>query len=102
MIAIGNRHGPLAGMQHVLYGTPRPNVSDRLDAVGYDDWTLSFRYSENIALGYGSAATVVAGWIASPPHRSILLDPRVSETGVAVRVDAAGRHYFTQDFGRLV
>jgi uncharacterized protein YkwD len=102
MMEITARFGPLAAMQHHLYGTTRPAISDRLDAVGYDDWTRLFRYGENIALGYATAERVVAAWMASPAHRANILDSGFSETGVSVLADAAGQLYFTQDYGRLV
>ena len=101
MVAISNRYGAWAGMQHQLLGTPRPEISDRLDAVGYDTWTRDFRYGENIAYGYTTAEAVVAAWIASPSHRENILSTVFTETGVGIRVDAAGRQFFTQDFGYL-
>jgi uncharacterized protein YkwD len=101
MIHIINRYGVLAGMQHQLFGTLRPAISDRLDAVGYDTWTRLQRYGENIAFGYATPATAVQAWIASPSHRANILDPGFTETGVSIRIDAAGQRSFTQDFGRL-
>jgi uncharacterized protein YkwD len=101
MMEITGRFGPLAAIQHQLHGTTRPQISDRLDAVGYDDWTRVFRYGENIALGYATAERVVAAWISSPAHRANILDPGFTETGVSVRADALGQLFFTQDFGRL-
>jgi uncharacterized protein YkwD len=101
MIAIGDLYGPWTAMQHQLFGTARPHISDRLDAVGYDEWTRALRYSENIAYGFTTAADVVGVWMASAPHRANILSPAYTETGVSVRTDAAGRHYFTQDFGFL-
>ena len=102
MVAIGNQYGPLAGLQHLLYGSPRPRLDDRLDAVGYDNWTRLLRYGENIALGFTSAADVVAAWISSPSHRQNILNPRYTQTGVSIRTDAWGNHFFTQEFGVLI
>jgi len=99
MVTISNLYGPYTGMQHVLYGTPRPEPTDRLDAVGYDNWTRSFAYGENIAFGYASAAAVMAAWMASPEHRANILNPTFTEIGVSVAMDAAGRLFFTQEFG---
>ncbi|HVL12120.1 MAG TPA: CAP domain-containing protein [Gemmata sp.] len=102
MMAVSNTSGPWAAMQHHLFGTTRPLISDRLDAVGYDTWTRFFRYGENIAFGYATAAQVVEAWISSPAHRASILNPAFTETGVSIRVDALGQRSFTQDFGRSV
>jgi uncharacterized protein YkwD len=99
MRTIGGRYGAWNAMQHQLYGTTRPLISDRLDAVGYDEWTRVLRYSENIAYGYTTAADVVAVWMGSAPHRANILNAAYTETGVSARPDAVGRYYFTQDFG---
>lgn len=36
---------------------------------------------EIIAMGYNTAADVVQGWLDSPPHKAIMLDPRYTEIG---------------------
>lgn len=100
MVAIGNVYGSGQGMQHTLYGTPRPEVSDRLDSGGYDTWTHSYAYGENIAYGYAGAADVMQGWMNSAGHRANILSTNFSEIGVCVMADASGRLYFTQNFGR--
>jgi len=101
MAGISNAYGPWRGMQHTLFGTTRPLITDRLDSVGYDDWSRSFAYGENIAFGYNNAQDVVTGWINSPEHRANILNASYTDTGVSVRSDAAGRLFFTQDFGHL-
>ena len=63
-VAVFAVSGALAAMQHQLVGTTRPAISDRLDAVGYDNWRRIFRYGENIALGYATAETAVAAWVS--------------------------------------
>jgi uncharacterized protein YkwD len=99
MAVIGGAYGPWTGMQHELFGTTRPEVTDRLDAAGYDTWTRSYAWGENIAFGYNTAATVVNAWINSPEHRANILNGNFTETGVSVRVDSQGILYFTQVFG---
>lgn len=101
MVNISNGYGPNTGMQHILLGTPRPQVSDRLDAVGYDNWTSSFTWGENIAYGYASAQAVMTGWMNSQGHRDNILNPNFTEIGVSVVADASGRLFFTQDFGHM-
>jgi uncharacterized protein YkwD len=99
MAAIGSVYGPGAGMQHTLFGTTRPEVGDRLDAAGYDNWTSSFAWGENIAYGYTTAAAVVNAWMNSSGHRANILSGSFTEIGVSVRVAADGTLYFTQNFG---
>jgi uncharacterized protein YkwD len=99
MVRICSLYGPYAAHQHALYGTARPQVSDRFDAVGYDSWNTSFALGENIAYGYSTAADVVRAWMNSPGHRANILSPNFREIGVAVGVDAFGRLFFTQNFG---
>lgn len=101
MVSISNSYGPWSGMQHTLAGTGQPEIGDRLDAAGYDQWTQAYAYGENIAFGYTTAADVVRGWINSPAHRENILNPTFTETGVSIRTDNTGRLFFTQDFGHL-
>ncbi len=79
--------------------------SDRAAAAGYSPCIIA----ENLAYqsrsdGYPVAAPLVEafmkGWQASPGHRKNLLDPDVTQTGVGVARDAAGRYYAVQLFGR--
>ena len=88
-----------AAMRHTLYGTARPEISNRLDLAGYDTWTQSFGYGENIAYGFTSAASVMSAWMGSAGHRANILRAGFTEIGVSVRADAFGRLFFTQVFG---
>jgi uncharacterized protein YkwD len=71
---------------------------------GYDYCIVS----ENLAYEYNSrgftadalARAFVEGWKASPGHRRNLLDPDVTETGVAVARSEKGYYYAVQMFGR--
>jgi uncharacterized protein YkwD len=65
--------------------------------------------SENIAFEYSSegfttadlAARFVEGWKKSPGHRKNMLDPDVTETGVAVaHSEKSGKYYAVAMFGR--
>ncbi len=42
---------------------------------------------ENIASGYRTIEQTVQSWMNSPPHRAIMLSPRFSKYGIAVRTD---------------
>ena len=51
-------------------------------------WTVG----ENLAMFGGArpdAASIVAAWMASPPHRAILLSKRFSDAGLAILYDQA-------------
>jgi uncharacterized protein YkwD len=51
---------------------------ERATTAGYP-WIL---VGENVATGFTSPSTVVSGWMASPPHRRILLNPDFREAGI--------------------
>jgi uncharacterized protein YkwD len=55
---------------------------------------------EDIAEGYPTAEAVVAGWMADPAHRSILLG-EWDMVGCGWAVDASGRVFAVADFDRL-
>jgi len=63
---------------------------DRIRATGYD----YDRAAENIAAGYGSPASVVAGWMTSSGHRANILNCALTEIGV-------GYHYLSPDTGSV-
>ena len=90
---------------------------DRMQAAGYSYNAAA----ENIAAGYSTPASVMAGWMNSSGHRANILSTNYRELGVGyffqssdasnVRTDANGdctpdgttgalRHYWTQNFGR--
>lgn len=77
-------------------------LSSRLAAVGYSYWSAA----ENIAAGYSTPASVVAGWMNSPGHRANILNCSFTEIGVgyyylASDTGSVNYHsYWTQDFGR--
>jgi uncharacterized protein YkwD len=93
--------------QHDRYGhnADGNRPSQRATRFGYDYCLIS----ENIAYQYSSigfataelAKRFVEGWKNSPGHRENMLDPGVTETGVAVaRSDKTGYWYAVQMFGR--
>ncbi len=62
-------------------------MQERVAATGYEDGTSSWSIGEVLAWGTGARSTphgVVAGWMASPPHRAIVLDPAMRDIGVAL------------------
>lgn len=75
---------------------------DRMEAAGYE-WREA---GENIAAGYSTPESVVAGWMASDGHRANILRCSYQDIGVGYVYleDDTGavnyHHYWTQVFGR--
>lgn len=69
-------------------GSNGSNVGQRIAAQGYSYST----WGENIAAGYGSAASAVNGWMNSSGHRNNILNCNFKETGV-------GYYYLANDTG---
>jgi uncharacterized protein YkwD len=88
--------GSMGQMDHVIPGAPYPTPKDRLAAVNYA-WEA---YGENVAMGQRSGSEVVAAWMKSAGHRANILSPRYTELGVGVAIDAAGRPFYAEVFGR--
>ena len=70
-------------------GSDGRNAGDRATAAGYA-WSS---WGENIAAGYGSAAAVMAGWMASPGHCANIMAPDFQHVGVACVKGSAGNRY---------
>jgi uncharacterized protein YkwD len=93
----------MAQYGYMAHDDPAPPVQrspfERMHACGYPERTLA---GENIAAGYGSAASVMEGWLGSPGHRANIERPEFQAIGVGVARAADGGHYWTQDFGSVV
>jgi uncharacterized protein YkwD len=83
-------------MEHTLPNARYPDLVSRAKAVGYSYSWLG----ENIAFNYPDPEGVVKGWMLSEGHRKNILFADYTEIGVAVALDANGRPYFAQEFGR--
>lgn len=60
---------------------------DRLEAVGYAQLQMTWTVGEALAWGAGDRATpasIVAAWMASRPHRHLLLEARFRDVGIGV------------------
>lgn len=55
---------------------------------------------ENIAAGYPTAATVVAGWLKSPGHCQNIMSAGFTQIGIGRVTGGSYATYWTQDFGR--
>jgi uncharacterized protein YkwD len=75
-------------------GSSRSSFAYRIKAAGYPQPA-----AENIAFGYRSGAEVVKAWMASPAHRTNILNCKATTVGVGAVYAASGNPYFTQDFG---
>ncbi|MBR7800342.1 CAP domain-containing protein [Undibacterium fentianense] len=75
-------------------------VTQRVAATGY----RYERLSENIAAGKIDLATVIDKWLKSPTHCIQMLDPRLTELGVAcvAKESAFYRRYWTMNLGRPI
>ncbi len=77
----------------VKWAHKRPDGSDFWDAPGCED-----TYGENLGKGYGSAASVVDGWMNSELHRANILKSEYKTLGVACYL-CNGQYYWVQEFG---
>jgi uncharacterized protein YkwD len=67
--------------------------ASRVRRSGYLRGARSWSLGEAIAWGTGPLSTpaaIVRGWMHSPPHREILLDPRLRDAGIGVALGAPG------------
>lgn len=70
----------------------------RMAGAGYP---ASVSYTgEDLAAGFPGAAQVLAGWIASPPHNAVLLNPNYDAIGIGVGYSATSTYhwYWAADF----
>jgi uncharacterized protein YkwD len=84
---------------------PGWTLRGRLRAAGWDGWVAA----ETIAWGCGGLgvpSAVLAGWLASPPHRAIVLGAKFTRAGVGLAVgapyptDCPGAGIWVLDVGR--
>jgi uncharacterized protein YkwD len=79
----------------------------RIAASGWMRHRRGWAVGEDLAWGTGERATpagLVAAWMASPPHRTVLLDPRFRAIGIGIAAGVpvsgvAGGVTCTADFG---
>jgi uncharacterized protein YkwD len=73
------------------YSVDGKNIGERIEAVGYK-WHV---VGENLAVGQTNFEEVLRDWIRSKEHCVMLMDPRVTEMGIA-----RYRKYWVQHFGK--
>jgi uncharacterized protein YkwD len=74
-------------LDHVLPG--EGSFQQRIAAGGYAPTVAA----ENVAAGQVTLAAVMAGWKASPAHNANLLQPDVTEIGIALSTTPAGNYH---------
>jgi uncharacterized protein YkwD len=88
----------MATYRYMGHDDPAPpvarSVGERLAACGY-----ASGWGENIAEGYPTAASVVAGWLASPGHKANIENPSYVVTGAGAAIATGGITLWAQDFG---
>lgn len=78
-------------------GSDDSTMSQRIDAQGFK-WSA---LGENVAAGYSTVSSVMAGWMNSKGHQANILNANYTFFGGGYAYNAAStyRHYWTQDFG---
>jgi hypothetical protein len=76
--------------------------TQRMADAGYPAFTTWT--GEDLAAGYTSAADVLNGWINSPAHYAVLVNPRYNAIGVAHSYGAGSTYgwYWAADFGGVI
>ena len=76
-------------------GTDGSNPGTRIQRSGYPVCA----WGENVAAGYGSATSVMGGWMASPGHRENILNPTFVDVGIGLAYAADGTPYWAMELG---
>ena len=80
---------------------------DPFDGSTVDGRAANFGYAflkigENLAAGQRTIDEVMAAWMASPEHRSNILDPAFMDIGIGVKLGGESGIYWVQEFGRPI
>ncbi len=89
------RYAQHLALDRAFSHTDGSTLAQRIEAAGY-------RYrvaGENLGMGQPTARTIVAAWMASPEHRSNMLDSRFTQIGVGVATRADGQIVWCIDLG---
>jgi len=89
LTAIAAKHAALMAkrdnLSHRLFG--EPGFMQRMESGGYDADVAA----ENVGTGYHNLDQAMTGWKNSPGHRKNLLNPDVTEIGIAVAYTPKGK-----------
>lgn len=96
-VELSSRHE----LDHASTRAGRETFADRLELAGAPDWTLA---GENLMSLPFTASDIadeaVRGWLQSPSHRTQMLEPTYTDTGVGVVRDDHGDWFIVQLFIR--
>jgi uncharacterized protein YkwD len=84
-------HARTMGQRDKISHSLGGSLPKRVTAVGYD-WGAA---AENLGAGYPTLDAAVAGWKRSAGHRRNLLNPKVTEIGIAAVATPPGSRYRT-------
>jgi uncharacterized protein YkwD len=76
-------------------GLDSSTIPGRAEAAGYDRWVY---LGENLGRAYRTPARTVAAWMASPRHRTVILEARALEIGAGHAV-GRGIPYWVLELG---
>lgn len=71
-------------------------LGTRVSATGY----VWCNVAENVAAGYTNATELHYAWVGSPGHLANILNPNVTEMGLAKAVSSSGSTYWAEVFAR--
>lgn len=95
--AVMNAAQVRAQEQATNFSHTRPNGQSAFSAL--NEANASYRGAgENIAMGQGTPAQVMEGWMSSPGHRENILRPGFTKIGVGCFKDGSGTYYWAQLF----
>jgi uncharacterized protein YkwD len=94
-IAAAHSSDQAANSQMSHTGSDGSSLGQRMARGGYG----ASAYGENVAAGYGSAESVMKGWMNSAGHKANILG-NYTQIGVAVAYSADGTPYWTMDLAR--
>ena len=84
-------HARLMGQRDQISHSLGGSLPRRIGATGYD-WGAA---AENLGAGYPTLKAAFAGWQNSPGHQKNLLNPNVTEIGIAAVATPAGSKHRT-------
>lgn len=95
LVTAARRHSADMAANHYFSHTSKngDSFADRIQKAGYPS-----PGAENIAMGYGTPAAVMTGWMNSSGHRANILNCKLKAIGVGVQTGSGGP-WWTQDFG---
>ncbi len=93
--------------QHAsAYAVEHTKYMINIEKINHDNFSTRSRalkdrgaqsVSENVAMGYTSAESVVNAWLNSPGHKSVI-EGNYTHSGFGVMQNSKGHYYFTQIF----